>query len=254
MVRLIDTHCHIHESDYPVEAKEVQDKSLEKGVDTVICVGTSVRSSREAVSYALMHKYAHCAVGVHPHDAYESTAGIGWKLKEMQPRNNIVAIGETGLDYHYENSPRKLQVKRFEEQLQLARDYDLPVIFHVRDAFEDFWSIVDNFSGTRGVLHSFTDSMKNAEIGLGKGFLVGINGISVFTKDSAQIEMYDQLPLQSIVFETDAPFLTPPPHRGKVNMPSMIYDIASYHAERRGLSVEEISNATTSNAQKLFGV
>lgn len=253
-MRLIDTHCHVHEADYPIEAKEVQAKSLEKNVDTIICVGTSVRSSREAVSYALAHKHAHCAVGIHPHDSYESTAGINWILKEMQPRNKIVAIGETGLDYYYENSPRAMQMKRFEEQLQLARDYGLPVIFHVRDAFDDFWPIVDNFSGIRGVLHSFTDTMKNAEIGLGRGFLIGMNGISVFTKDPKQIEMYDQLPLESIVFETDAPFLTPPPHRGKVNMPSMIYDIAQYHAERRGLSVEEISHATTSNAQRLFGV
>lgn len=253
-MRLVDTHCHVHESEYPIEAKEVQRQSMEKGVDTIICVGTSVRSSREAVSYALGNKHVHCAVGIHPHDAYESTAGIGWILKEKQPQNKIVAIGETGLDYYYNNSPKEMQIKRFEEQLQFARDYDLPVIFHVRDAFDDFWPIVDNFSGVKGVLHSFTDVMKNAETGLGKGFFIGLNGISVFTKDAAQHEMFDQLPLDSIVFETDAPFLTPPPHRGKVNMPSMIYDIATYHAERRGLSVEEISHATTTNAQKLFGV
>lgn len=254
MARLIDTHCHVHEADYPIEAKEVRDKSLDKGVDTIICVGTSVRSSREAVAYALANSHAYSSVGIHPHDSFESTAGLGWILKEMQPQHKVVAIGETGLDYFYENSPRKMQIKRFEEQLQLARDYNLPVIFHVRDAFDDFWPVVDNFSGVRGVLHSFTDTMKNAEVGLGRGFMVGMNGISVFTKEAAQQEMYDQLPLDSIVFETDAPFLTPPPNRGKVNMPSMIYDIASYHAERRGLSVEEISHASTSNAQKLFGV
>ena len=139
-----------------------------------------------------------------------------------------------------------------ERQLQFALDAQLPVIFHVREAFADFWPIFDNFQGLSGVLHSFTDTQEQLDNGFERGLYVGVNGISTFTKNTAQQAMYRAIPLERMVLETDAPFLAPVPHRGRTNLPAYIPDIARFHADARQVSVEEIMQRTTDNAKKLF--
>lgn len=247
----IDTHCHIHELDYKGE-EEALARARDAGITSVICVGTSEESSVEAVRFADVHKDVFASVGVHPHDAKD-----GWsKVKNLLKigSKKIVAVGEIGLDYHYNHSPTEIQIKAFEEQLQMAVDYDLPVIFHVREAFDDFWPIFDNFKNIKGELHSYTDSIQNLEQGLKRGLYIGINGISTFTKDDQQKEMFDAIPLQSMLLETDAPFLTPSPFRGKINEPAFVREVAQYHANRRDISLEEIAQKTTANARKLFSI
>ena len=153
------------------------------------------------------------------------------------------------------HSPKEVQVKAFEEQLDFALQNNLPVSFHVRDAFDDFWPIFDNFGGRlRGVLHSFTDTKKNAQKGMDRGLYIGVNGISTFTKDEDQKALFTELPIDRLLFETDAPFLAPKPWRGKPNEPAFIFDIAKYHAEARGISIKDIASATTTNAKELFAL
>jgi len=171
-----------------------------------------------------------------------------------QGSRKLVAIGEIGLDYFYTHSPKNVQQAAFEAQLQLSVDYNLPVIFHVRDAFDDLWPIISNFKGLRGVLHSFTDNMSNLERGLSEGLYIGLNGISTFTKDENQRKVFDAIPLEHMLLETDAPFLTPSPHRGKVNEPAFVRHVAEYHASRRGVELEHLARVTTANASSLFSI
>lgn len=246
----VDTHCHIHESIYTLDVAQSITRAREAGVTKLLCVGTSEESSVQAVAFVSTHKGSFASVGVHPHDTkdgYDRIAGLA-----AEP--GVVAVGEIGLDYHYTNSPKQVQIEALETQIQIALDHDLPIIFHVRDAFDDFWPIFDKYPGIRGELHSFTDTQANLEEALVRGLYIGVNGISTFSKDEAQKAMYDAIPLNRLLFETDAPFLTPHPFRGKVNEPAMVRVIAEYHANRRGISVDDIAAATSENAQALFAL
>lgn len=174
--------------------------------------------------------------------------------RQLQRQNVIVAIGECGLDYFYDNSPREQQFDMLHAQLELAREYDLPVIFHVREAFDDFWPIFDQYPGLRGVLHSFTDSKANMERALERGLYIGVNGISTFTKVDAQKEMFAAIPIENLLLETDAPFLTPTPKRGSINEPAYVKYVAQHAADIRGVSLDEVARVTTANATALFSL
>lgn len=246
---LVDTHCHIHEADYPLPVDEVMKRAQNAGVAKMICVGTSEQSSADAIALAKEHDTIFASVGVHPHDTKDGYE----KIAELA-RQDVIAIGEVGLDYFYKHSPRDVQISALEAQIQIALDNDLPIIFHVRDAFSDFWPILDNFHGIRGELHSFTDTQANLDEGFKRGLYVGINGISTFTKDAAQQRMYANIPLEKMVLETDAPFLTPNPYRGKVNEPAFVSEVANFHATVRGISPSDVAQATTTNASTLFNL
>jgi len=249
-MKLIDTHCHVHDLDFFQDKREEAYAASVKAGVTMICVGTSEASSREALEFVRTHPATHAVVGVHPHDTREGWSDIRTIVE--QHRENIVGIGEIGLDYFYDHSPRDVQQRALREQLALAVEYDLPVSFHVREAFDDFWPIFDEFKGVRGVLHSFTDTEENLQKALDRGLFIGINGISTFTKDVLQRTIYDVLPLRHILLETDAPYLTPSPFRGKMNIPAYVEFVAEYHARARGISTEEVAEVTTQNAKKLF--
>ena len=249
---LIDTHCHIHDVDYPLPVDDVLARARTAGVNKMICVGTDQQSSRNATAFAYEHDGIYAAIGVHPHEATDGweevirLAGAG--------SDKLVAVGEIGLDYFYTHSPRDVQIEALESQIQLALDHNLPIIFHVREAFNDFWPIFDNFHGIRGELHSFTDTQDNLDEGLKRGLLVGVNGISTFTKDAAQKELFARIPLDKLLLETDAPFLTPTPKRGTVNEPAFVRYVAEYHATVRDKSIDEVADATTANATALFSL
>lgn len=247
---LIDTHCHIHES-YELPLEEVLTRAHDAGVNEYICIGTSELSSKQAIDFADSHSEAYAAIGVHPHDTKDGYDEIATLASTSR---KIVAVGEVGLDYFYTNSPREVQIEALEAQIQVALKHDLPIIFHVREAFDDFWPIFDKYPGIRGELHSFTDSAENLQKALEKGLYIGVNGISTFTKDETQKLTFDSIPLDRLLFETDAPFLTPAPLRGKVNEPAYVKLVAEYHANRRGISLEEIATATTANARALFNL
>jgi TatD DNase family protein len=248
---LVDTHCHIHEPYYELGVDEVIERAKASGVEKLLCVGTSEDSSRQAIELADSQVGLYATIGVHPHDTKDGYDEIA---KLAGTSDKIVAVGEIGLDYFYTHSPREVQIKALEDQIEVALEHNLPIIFHVRDAFDDFWPIFDKYPGIRGELHSFTDTKENLDKGLERGLYIGVNGISTFTKDEAQKAMYDAIPLDRVLLETDAPFLTPHPFRGKVNEPAYVRNIAEYHAERRGISVDEVAKATTANAHALFAI
>lgn len=251
-----DTHCHIHEARYTDPAGALERAHL-TGVKRLICVGTDEITSQEAVAFARQHDGVWASVGLHPHDATNGPDSIHILEKLIQNDINvhvgkIVAVGECGLDYFYTHSPKETQVKMLEAQLELATRYNLPVIFHVREAFDDFWPIFDKYQGIRGVLHSFTDSAENLEKAYARGLYVGVNGISTFTKDEKQRAMFASIRPDRLLLETDSPFLTPVPHRGKLNEPAFITNVAHYIANLQAINLEELSRATERNATTLF--
>lgn len=246
---LIDTHCHIHEANYPLDIGDVMTRARHAGVSKMICVGTSERSSKEALVFANNHDHVFASIGVHPHDTKD-----GYAIDGLFGDTNIVAVGEIGLDYFYTHSSREIQIEALQTQIELALKHNLPIIFHVREAFDDFWPIFDNFKGIRGELHSFTDTQANLEAGLQRNLFIGMNGISTFTKDEAQKAVFASIPLEKLLFETDAPFLTPIPNRGKVNEPAFVRQVAEHHAAIRNMTLEDIAYATTANATALFAL
>jgi TatD DNase family protein len=166
----------------------------------------------------------------------------------------IIAIGECGLDYFYGHSTKTDQAKALHFQIALATQHGLPLIFHVRDAFDDFWPIFDSYKNLRGVIHSFTDSGHNLQEALRRGLYIGVNGIMTFTKNQWQLEAAKNIPLSRLLLETDAPFLTPVPHRGRVNEPAHALLVARFLAGLRGEAPESVAAATTNNARTLFSI
>ena len=260
-LRLIDSHCHLHDTEFFADNREeLYQQSIAAGIG-MICVGTDERSSQQAVEFAANHDCVWAAVGVHPHDSKDGWGEIERLVKEKAEDSPIVAIGEIGLDYYYNHSPREVQIQALEAQLQLAVDYDLPVSFHIRDGapdqpsvWADFWPIFDNFHGLRGVLHSFTDTRANLEKGFARGLYVGLNGISTFTKDQTQQELFASILLERLLLETDAPFLTPKPFRGKMNKPEYVELVAKYWAEQRNIDFDGLTKVTVHNTKNLFGI
>lgn len=252
----VDTHCHIQEAEYAKGGLAALQTARAAGVEKLICVGTDEQTSAEAVAFARRHENVWASVGLHPHDA-KNGAEVVQQLRVLldgDREGKIVAIGECGLDYFYDNSPREMQYDMLHAQLELAKDFDTPIIFHVREAFDDFWPIFDQYSGLRGVLHSYTDSLQNMEKALERGLFFGVNGISTFTKVDEQKEMFAAIPLECLLLETDAPFLTPTPKRGSINEPAYVRFVAEHAAKTRNISVEEVAFATTKNATALFSL
>ncbi len=254
-MQLIDTHCHIHFPDYPLEADGVRAAAAETAVTGVICVGCSLLDSR-LVAYAEHREGAWASIGLHPHEAarYVEDERALQQFRELAGKRKVVAVGETGLDYYYNHSPHEDQQRLLRFQLDVAAEHDLPLIFHVREAFTDFWEILADYPGVHGVVHSFTSGPEELERVVGRGLFVGLNGIMTFTKDAAQLEMARTVPLDRLLLETDAPFLTPVPFRGKVCEPKHVRLTAEFLARLRGESLERIAATTTENAKMLFKI
>lgn len=256
-----DTHCHIHEETY-AESEEAYSRAVEAGVTRLICVGTDLKTSREAVEFALSHENVWATVGIHPHEAKHGQQHVDELrklLEDDRSRTKIVGIGEIGLDYYYNHSPKDVQVEVFRAQIELAKEFDLPISFHVRDAlptgelspvWDDFWPIVDESWPLRGVLHSYTDNLVNLEKAISKGLYIGVNGIATFAKDKTDV--YQAIPMEKLLLETDAPFLTPVPKRGTVNEPAFITFVAKCLSDLHSVSLKELSVATERNATTLF--
>ncbi len=247
---LIDTHCHIHDSDYAISADDVLAHAKACGVQKMITIGTTPANSQEAREFAKQHEPVWWTFGYHPSeydgDAQRLEAELTAAKAELAD-NKLIGIGEIGLDYHTEPFSRTQQITLLEHMLQLAQDYRLPVSFHVRDAFDDFWPILDNFHLVPSVMHSFSDNEQNLAESLARGFYVGVNGLSTFAT-------IPHPPLSRAVFETDAPYLTPKPFRGKINEPSHVRNIAEWAAQYYQVDYAEVQNITTQNAQTVYKI
>ena len=265
---LVDSHCHLHDREFftSEQAEEMITRAQEAGVEKIICIGTSHEDSLAARDFANNHNNIYWTYGIHPQEAgdlkpYISGDGsLAPVVTGLAPSSSVVtsgspldigfkslvAIGEVGLDYHYDGYDREAQIRLFEEMCQLAIDNNLPVSFHVREAFPDFFGVVENFPKIRGVVHSFTDNKKILRRILNETeFYVGVNGLATYSTLPLP-------PIERILLETDAPFLAPVPHRGSTNEPAYIADIAKWLAEKLEISAEEVARITTENASDLF--
>ncbi len=261
-MQLTDTHCHIHDSEFAKKFEKTADQMINDAVEVdvteFVCVGTDQKSSEEAVDFCSNHKNCHASVALHPHEAADKTLGTlkkEFEVVENLARNNeIVAIGECGLDYFYHSSEdtREKQREVFRWHLELAMSLSLPVIFHIRDAFDDFFSIIDEYPEITGVVHSFSAGEEEAKGVVARGLYAGLNGIITFTKNQKQLDGAKQIPLEKLVLETDAPFLTPSPFRGTINEPKHVILITQFLSELRGESQALLAEQTTKNAKKLF--
>jgi TatD DNase family protein len=255
-MQLVDSHCHLHSTDYKQGIDQVYESARKVGVNKLICVGTDVEDSKLAISFAKDHEGTWSTVGIHPHEAdrFIGDQSALDELASLASADRVVAIGECGLDYFYNHSAKRSQQEILKYQIELAIKYQLPLAFHIRNAFDDFWPIFDSYSKLRGIVHSFTDNQSNLTKAIDRGLFIGVNGISTFTKNQQQISMYKQIPLANLILETDAPYLTPVPFRGMICESKHIKVIADFLADLRGETPEEIANWTTKNANLLFSI
>ena len=261
MTQFIDSHCHIDGPEYDSDRDEVIARAREAGVTTMLTVGTGDPHSgafERAVAIAERHDEIYAAVGVHPHDAKLFDDAAEQRLVYLcQGSQRVVAWGEIGLDYHYDHSPRDVQREVFRRQLGLARELNLPVIIHSREADEDTGSILrEELSGYEraGVLHCFGGGLQMARDAIDLGFYVSFAGNLTFKKAEDLREIARQLPLDRLMVETDCPYLTPVPFRGKRNEPARVVETAGCLATLHGREVSEVARITSENFARLFGV
>lgn len=250
----IETHCHLdYLKELPLE--EILIKIQAAGISKVVTIGVDPGNLDKVRDLAHAHQEIFYSQGIHPHDSKEATDVEYNKIIERSGDKKMIAVGEIGLDYHYDNSPRDIQRSSFEKQLQIACDKDLPVIIHTREADEDTMAILRNFSSTlkrKGVIHSFTSSKELAEFVLAEGFYIGFNGIITFKKAENVQEVVKITPNERILFETDSPFLTPVPHRGKENAPYYLPFVAAKVAELKGTDLEALKIQVFQNSLRCF--
>jgi TatD DNase family protein len=252
-VRLVDTHAHVHFSNYQGQVDAVLRRASDAGVDRIITVGVDSADSRQAVELAARYEQVWATVGVHPHSAAEYPQAAAY-IRDLAGRRKVVAIGECGLDYVKSDSTKAEQELALRAQIELAQELELPLVFHVREAFADFFRILADFSKVRGVVHSFSAGEAEMHTAVELGLAIGLNGIMTFTKEQSQLDAARKLPINSLVIETDCPFLSPVPYRGKTNEPSRCSDIVSFLASLRNEKVSELATASTLNAERLFGL
>jgi TatD DNase family protein len=251
---MIETHCHL---DYlkaePLD--EIRRKIKEAGITKVITIGVDPMNLDLVMELSNAHEEIYFTQGIHPHDAKEATAIEFQKIIDRAKMPKMVAVGEIGLDYHYNNSPPEIQRSVFEKQLQIACDQDLPVVIHTREAEEDTKAILQNFSSSlkrKGVVHSFTSSIALAEFVLSEGFYIGFNGIITFKKAENVQDVVKITPKERILFETDSPFLTPIPHRGKENAPYYLPFVAAKIAELKETNLDDLKKQVIHNSLQCF--
>jgi TatD DNase family protein len=251
---VIDTHCHLHDRRYDGDRDETVARAHDSDVAGMLTVGCDLVDSARAIAVA-KHYGLRASVGIHPHEAKDAPDDVGAALAELLEDSPVVAIGETGLDYYYDHSPRDVQARAFRAQLRFARERGLPLIFHQRDAYDDFAAIVRDefYSEMRAVVHCFTGTAEQARALTGEfGFALGIGGVVTFANARTLREAVRAVGVGSIVLETDSPYLAPVPMRGKRNEPAYLTHVVSKLAELLELDPDEIVSATDSNARNLF--
>jgi TatD DNase family protein len=252
---LVDSHCHLDFPEFAPELDSVMDRARAAGVKTCVSIGTTLAKFPRVKAVAERFDDVWCSVGVHPHEAKGELLGDPQPLLEAAEHPKVVGIGETGLDYYYEHSPREAQRRNFRTHIAAARTTGLPLIVHTRDADAETIDILreEMARGTfSGLIHCFTGTQALADAAVALGFCISVSGIATFKNSQGLRDVIATVPLDRLLVETDAPFLAPVPHRGKRNEPAFVANTAEILARLKGVSAEEIARATTENFFRLF--
>ena len=250
---LFDTHAHMDDRAFDEDRHELIAELPGQGVGLVMNPGCSLASSRNADALSRQYDFVYAAVGSHPDAADEVNEEVLEEYRKLCKLNSkIKAIGEIGLDYHYEDIPREIQLKAFRAQMALAAEVDLPVIVHEREAHADGMAVVDEFPMVKGVFHCYSGSAEMAKELVKRGWYIGFTGVLTFKNAKKAVEVASQIPLDRLVLETDCPYMAPEPFRGKRNHPGYLYRMAEKLAEIRGMSVEDIHRITMENGKRLY--
>ncbi|MBM7583396.1 TatD DNase family protein [Caldicoprobacter guelmensis] len=253
---LFDTHAHLEDEMFDEDRDQLIRELPEKGVAYVVNVGSTLEASRMSVELATQYPFIYAAVGIHPHEVAQMNREALDAIEAMAKRDKVVAVGEVGLDYYYDFSPRELQKEWFDWQIDLAYNMRLPIIIHDRDAHADVLDILkakkDKILG--GVMHCYSGSWEMAKYFMDLGLYISLGGPVTFKNAKRPVEIAQKVPLDRLVIETDSPYLAPTPYRGRRNNPAYVRLVAEKIAEIRGMALEEIANITLDNAKKLFKI
>jgi len=250
MLQICDSHCHLQDRKFSKDLERVISSARENGVKNIIIPGWDLNSSFMAVEIAEKYEGIFATIGVHPHDAKIYNYKIEKEILNLIKREKVVAIGEIGLDFYRDLSPRDIQREVFKKQLKIAMEENFPVVIHTRDSLNEALDIVKDFK-VRGVFHSFTKEAKLAKRIIDKGFYLGIGGVVTF-KNSRLSNEIKYIPVENILIETDAPYIAPEPMRGKRNEPAFLVHTLQKIAKEKSMSVEEVAEITYNNTKKLF--
>ena len=254
---LFDSHAHLNDERFDEDREELIPSLQEKGVDLVVNPGACIKTSIESVELANEYGFIYAAVGVHPHDVGELDDSAIDTLRKLATENEkVVAIGEIGLDYYYDNSPREVQKEWFIKQIELANELKLPIIIHDRDAHGDTFEIIKKYKSPEigCVLHCYSGNVELAREYVKMGCYISLSGTVTFKNNKKTKEVAGEIPLDRLFIETDSPYMAPTPHRGKRNDPSLVQFVADTIAVEKGVSYETVCEATKENAKKFFGI
>ncbi|PLT27763.1 TatD family hydrolase [Peribacillus deserti] len=253
---LFDTHAHLNDEQFNEDLTEVIERAKAEGVSQIVVVGFDRPTINRAMELCETYDFIYAAVGWHPVDAIDLTEeDLKW-IEELAAHPRVVAIGEMGLDYHWDKSPKDIQKEVFKKQIRLAKRVKLPIIIHNRDATADIVEILkeENAAEVGGIMHCFSGSAETAKECVNMNFYISLGGPVTFKNAKKPKEVAQEIPLEKLLIETDCPYLAPHPNRGKRNEPAYVKLVAEQIAELKGISLEEVAEATTRNARKLFGI
>ena len=250
----IDTHAHLFYPNFDGELDEIISRAKQDNVDYILVPATDLKTAEQVIELTKKYEKVYGAVGVHPHDTKDWDSSIISEIEKLAKNKKIVAIGEIGLDYYYDFSPKEKQIEAFKAQIDLALKLDLPVIIHNRDSDEDMMNIIRTYcgSGLKGQFHCYNGSLEDAMELVGMNFMISFTGNITFKKADGLRNILQHISPENLLLETDSPFMTPVPHRGKRNEPAFVLEIADKIAELKSKSLEEVATDTTINAARLF--
>ena len=255
-MKLVDTHAHLDFPRFKKDRSQVIERAFQNEIEYIVNIGADLKSSENSIKLANKYENIYAVVGIHPHDADDADLDAFKKLRELAVKDKVVAIGETGLDFHYDNSPREKQKQAFRAQLRLASELNLPVVIHARDADEDAIKILkeEGIENIGGIMHCFASDVKMAKEALDLGLYLAFGGLITFSNLDNLRRVVKNVPMDKMLIETDAPYLTPDPYRGKRNEPLYVKYVAEKIAEIKDLSLEEVAEITTRNAERIYNI
>lgn len=249
-----DSHAHLDDRRFEDDRDTIFQELSAHGVGLIVNIGCDLPSSERSVALAEKYPFVYAAVGSHPDDADHVNGKLLDQYRRLAQHKKVVAIGEIGLDYYYDDVPREIQLNAFEEQMELAESLNLPVIVHMRDATEDALAVVARHPNVKGVFHCFSGSVETAQWLVAHGWYVGFTGVVTFKNARKAVEVVEAIPIERILTETDCPYMSPEPHRGKRNDSRNIPLIAAKIAEIKGMTAEKVGRITTENVKRLFNI